>query len=130
MLGHAKFTIALNLETTNEQRRQMFALYQEAFGATMLSEGTPPDGDDIHIMMDVCGLEILLGPGNQVGRGLDNALVCEVRFDDERDFRRAYDALSREARSHAVEGPYPWATLLGLLTDKFGLGWALYYNEK
>jgi len=124
-----QFTMAFNIKTTNEERYQIFELYQEAFGATKLSEGTPPDGDDIHIMMDIFGFEILLGPGSEDGRGMSNPLICEIRFDDETAFHKAYDVLIRESQNHSLEGPYPWATLLGLVTDKFGIGWALYYNE-
>ena len=34
-----------------------------------------------------------------------------------------------ESKSHALEGPFPWAARSGLVEDKFGVGWALYYNE-
>ena len=129
MSNGPKFTMAFNISTTNEDRLAIFDLYHRAFGATKLSEGTPPDSDDLHIMMEIFGFEILLGPGSDTGRGLNNPLVLEARFDDERDFRRAYDVLVDEAQNHSLEGPYPWATLLGLVTDKFGMGWALYYNK-
>ena len=130
MLGNAKFTMAFNINTTNEERIEIFELYQRAFGAKKLSEGTPPDSDDLHIMIDIYGFEILLGPGSEVGKGMNNELICEVRFDDEKDFRKAYDVLIEEGQNYSLEGPFPWATLLALVTDKFGIGWALYYNEK
>ena len=41
----------------------MFQFYQNAFHARKTYEGTPPDSDDIHIMMDICGVENLIGPG-------------------------------------------------------------------
>ena len=125
----AKFTMAFNVNLTNEQRIEAFELYQRAFGAKKLWEGTPPEGDDIHIMMDIFGFEILLGPGSEVGKGMSNPLICEVRFDDESEFRKAYGVLIEEAQNHSLEGPFPWATLLALVTDKFGIGWALYYHE-
>jgi uncharacterized glyoxalase superfamily protein PhnB len=78
---------------------------------------------------DIFGTQILLGPGSEPGKGLQNDIICEARYDDEQEFRRAYDILKKEARSHALEGPYPWAKLLALVTDKFGVGWALYYEE-
>jgi len=125
-----KFTMAFNINTTNEDRIAAFELYQQAFGAKKLYECTPPNGDDIHIMMDIYGFEILLGPGSETGKGMNNALICEIRFGDENEFRRAYDVLVKEGQNHSLEGPYPWAALLGLVTDKFGIGWALYYNEE
>jgi uncharacterized glyoxalase superfamily protein PhnB len=83
-------------------------------------------------MMEIYGLEILLGPGGgKTGTGFDNILNCEVRFDNETEFRTAYDVLVKEdSKSHSLDGPFPWADLLGLVVDKFGIGWALYFNEK
>ncbi len=129
MPEYPKFTMSFGIGPTNRERIEAFELYHQAFNAKKLSEGTPPDGDDIHIMMEIYGLEILLGPGGKAGTGLDNALNCEVRYDNESDFRRAYDILSKEAQNCSLEGPYPWATLLGLISDKFGIGWALYYEK-
>lgn len=48
---------------------------------------------------------------------------------DLRAFRQAYDEISKDAQSRHIEDPYPWAALLGLVVDKSGIGWALYYNE-
>jgi uncharacterized glyoxalase superfamily protein PhnB len=124
-----QFTLSFNLNLTNDERLAMFELYQKAFNARKTYEGTPPNSDDIHIMMDICGVEILVGPGGATGKGFDNPIGCEVRFTDKIEFDKAYSALILEAKSHSLEGPYPWATLLGLVEDKFGVGWALYYNE-
>ena len=50
-------------------------------------------------------------------------------------YQRAFKAkkllneIGKEAQSYHTEGPYPWAAILGLVVDKFGIGWALYYNE-
>ena len=41
-------------------------------------EGTPPDSDDIHIMMDIYGVENLIGPGVAPGSG--NSICCEIGF--------------------------------------------------
>ena len=130
MKEYPKFTMSFSIGSTNKERLDAFVLYQKAFHAKKLWEGTPPNGNDIHITMEIYGLEILLGPGGKIGTGFDNVLNCEILYDDENEFRKAYDALICGSRSHSLEGPYPWATLLGLVTDKFGIGWALYYNEK
>ncbi|RPJ52171.1 MAG: hypothetical protein EHM21_00865 [Chloroflexi bacterium] len=121
--------LAFNIKTTNEERIDAFELYQRAFNAKKISESTPPGGDDIHIMMDFNGFEILLGPGSVIGKGLDNAIICEIHFDNENDFRKAYDVLIEEGQNNSLEGPFPWATLLALVTDKFSVGWALYFHE-
>ena len=78
--------------------------------------------------MEIYGLEILLGPGTTIGKGLGNTIICEIRFNNEHDFRKAYDVLIQEGQNYSLDGPYPWATLLALVTDKFGVGWALYFN--
>ncbi len=128
MSEYPKFTMAFNISTTNEERQEVFELYQQAFNAKKLSEETPPESGEVHMMLDIYGFEILLGPGGETGRGMNNPLICEIRFDDEKEFRRAYDVLTKEGQNSSLEGPYPWATLLALVTDKFGIGWALYYN--
>lgn len=130
MSKYPQFTMSFNIGLSNKERIEAFELYQKAFNAKKLSESTPPNGNDIHIMMEIYGLEILIGPGSVAGTGFESALSCEIRFDKEDDFRKAYDEIRKDAQSQSIEGPYPWATLLGLVIDKFGIGWALYYNEQ
>lgn len=129
MSGKTRFTISFNYNLTNDERIAMSEFYQKAFNAKKTYEGTPLDSDEIHIMLDVYGVGILIGPGEAVGRGLKDPICCEVRFSDENEFNKAYEALSGGCKSQRIEGPYPWATRLGLIEDKFGVGWALYYNE-
>ncbi len=121
-----RFTLAYNINITNEERLELFNLYQRAFGAKKLSQ----EGEDIHIMMEIYGTGILLGPGGEDYKSTNNKVIFEARFDDEKDFRKAYEVLIEEGQNYSLEGPYAWATLLGLVTDKFGIGWALYFNEK
>ena len=124
-----KFGMAFNIGSTNEERIEAFDMYHKAFNAVKTGEGTPPDGNDIHISMTINGFEILLAPGGKVDKIIENAMCCEINFDNENDLRKAYDVLSNGALNCSLEGPFPWATLLGLVVDKFGIAWALYYNE-
>jgi len=134
----AKFTMSIGIGSTNdnphdnEERLAAFALYQKAFNAKKVGEDGPPEYEDIHIYMEIHGTWIMLGPaGGKVGTGFDGVVCCEVRFDDEGEFRTAFDALvNADCKSHKIEGPYPWADSLGLVVDRFGIPWALYYNEK
>ena len=64
MDGSPKFTIAFNIRTTNEDRLEMCDLYQKAFHAKKLSQETPPDGNDIHIMMEFAVLILPRVTGN------------------------------------------------------------------
>lgn len=130
MAEYPKFKMAFSIGSTNEERIEAFELYQQAFNARKISESTPPDGDDIHIMMEINGFEILLGPGGKVEKVLENAMTCEIHFDNENDLRKAYDVLVQEGQNYSLGGPYPWATVLALVTDKYGIGWAFYFHEK
>ena len=58
-------------------------------------EGYSSDSDDIHIMMDIYGVENLIGPGSARQR---NSICCEIRFTDENEFCRAYGILTQESK--------------------------------
>ena len=128
-MGKPFFRLSFSIGPTNDERYGALALYEEAFGAKMLSVSTPPDGGDAHILMNVHGLEILISPGKAPQTGEENRLWCEVHYDDRAEMMRAYEALTHECISQSLEGPYPWATALGLVTDRYGISWALYYHE-
>lgn len=129
MQRYPRFTMCFSIGPSNRDRAEAFALYQRAFGARKIAESAPPGGGDLHIMMEICGTEILIGPGSTPGTGFENALNCEIRFDREDAFFAAYHAIGQGARSRTLEGPYPWAERLGLVVDKYGIGWALYWNR-
>lgn len=128
MPQYPKMKLAFNIGSTNGERIEAFELYHKAFGAVKIAESTPPDGDELHILMEINGFEILLAPGGKVQKVPENAVTCEMHFDREHDLHKAYDALAREGRNCSLEGPYPWATVLALVTDKFGVAWALYFH--
>ena len=123
-----KFAMAFNIGATNAERIEAFALYQRAFHAKKISEAIPPEGGDLHIVMEVAGLRILLVPGGTVEKTTENAMCCELTYDCESELRSSYRILAEQALRCSLEGPYPWATLLGLVVDKFGVCWALYFN--
>ena len=127
MSKNTRFTMSFAIHGPNDRRREAFGLYQEAFGAK--KNGESYAGDVVHIMMEVYGVGILIGPGDRPAMGFESSFNCEVRFTDEKAFQKAYEVLSREGGECRLEGPYPWATRLGLLTDKFGIPWALYLND-
>ncbi len=123
-----KFAIAFNIGKTNEERNEAFAMYQKAFSAVKLWESPAPGCEDLHIGMELGGINVLLAPGGKVEKTTENAMCCEFSFDNEEELRNAYDILSVDALSYSLEGPFPWAQLLGLVVDKFGVCWALYFR--
>jgi len=129
MSEYPKFKMAFSIGNTNEERIEAYEMYQKAFNAVKIDEGTPPDSDDIHISIEINGFEILLAPGGKVEKITENAMCCEIHFDNSDDLRKAYDILRKDSRQHSLDGPFEWAVLLALVTDKFGICWALYYNE-
>lgn len=127
MASTARFGVSFSIGPTNQERADAYALYHQAFGAKLISESTPPGGGDLHIMMDLQGISILIGPGS--GDDADQKIVPEMRYQNEDEFWQAYHALIQGARKVSLEGPYPWADHLALITDQFGIFWALYYNK-
>ena len=99
MGAYPKFPMSFSIGPSNKERIEAFELYQRAFKA------------------------------KSMGTGFQGVLCCEVRYDKKEDFWEAYKEIGKEAQSYHTEGPYPWAAILGLVVDKFGIGWALYYNE-
>ena len=41
-----------------------------------------------------------------------------------------FNEIGKEAQSYHTEGPYPWAAILGLVVDKFGIGWLYTITNK
>lgn len=115
-------SLAFNITSNNEDRIEACEFYQKAFGAIKTGESTPPDGDDIHITMQINGFNILLAPGGE--KNEEHIVNPELMFDNENDLRRAYDVLIQEGRNYSI-GSYPWAPVGALVTDKYGVTWWL-----
>ena len=129
MSMYPRFGIALGISGGNKNIIEACEMYQKAFNAIKTGEGTPSDSDDLHITIEINGFQILLGPGDKVEKVLESVICCEVHFDNENDLRKAYDVLIKDSMYNSIDGPFEWATLLGVVTDKFGVRWALYFNE-
>ena len=66
MSKYPKFKMSFGIGSTNEERIEAFEMYQKAFNAIKIWEGTPPNGGDIHFTISINEFEILLGPGSAV----------------------------------------------------------------
>lgn len=123
MSEYPKFSLAFNIASNNKDRLKAFELYQETFGAIKTWEaGNAPSGNDIHIGMQINGINFMLGPGGE--KNEEHIVTIELMFDNENDLRRAYDILIKEGRNYSI-GSYPWAPTGALVTDKYGVTWWL-----
>lgn len=125
MPDYPKFSVAFEIASSDEDRRQAFALYQKAFGARKISEFSPggPNAQNLHIMMEINGFEILLHPSRE--KRTNGAVNCQLRFDREDDVRKAYEVLIREGKDYSMSS-YPHAPVSALVTDQYGVGWWLH----
>jgi uncharacterized glyoxalase superfamily protein PhnB len=113
----------------NERRMEAFALYEHALGAVKLDESTPPNGEDLHITMSVNGMNIMLGPGEPPEKLVNNLVGIELNYDNAEALHKAYDILSKEGSNCEAPHTTDWGCeCFALVTDKFGVQWALYYN--
>lgn len=120
-----KFSVSFDISGSNEERVEAFKLYQRAFNAIKTVESIPPDSHDIHIVMEINGFEILLGPGPE--KGINDVFCCRVQYDneDEGGLRKAYEILIQEGKDYYI-GSYPWAPLGAYVKDKYGVRWWLF----
>ena len=88
MSKYPQFSVSFSIGPTNKERLEAFEIYRRAFKAKKVSESTPPDCDDIHIMMDIYGTEILIGPGNVAGTGTKRPKVNVVGWNRATIFSR------------------------------------------
>jgi uncharacterized glyoxalase superfamily protein PhnB len=123
MSKYPQFSLAVNLCDNNIERIEAFELYKKVFNAKKISESYPPDGSDIHIVMEINGFVILLAPGEKEAH--NSMITCQLKFENENNLRRAYDLLIQEGRDYSI-GSYPWAAIGALVTDKYGITWWLY----
>jgi len=122
---HPHFSICFHGLGSDENTRAAFALYEEAFGATKTWEGQPYDSgpENLHIGMEINGFGFLLK--TQGGKHPGDRIGCQMHFASEADWRRAYDALTREGSDYSTQS-WPHAPISGVVTDKFGVGWWLH----
>ena len=119
------FSICFSGYGSDEAPKEAFTLYEEAFGAIKTWEEQPYGSGpgNLHIGMEINGYEFLLKTqGNPCPGGKIN---CQMLFNNENDWRKAYDTLTRDGSDYSTQS-WPHAPISGVVTDKFGVLWWLH----
>jgi len=122
---YPRFSVCFEGYGSDEATQEAFALYEEAFGATKTWEEQPYGSGpgNLHIGMEVNGFDFLLKTQGEERPG--GLISCQMHFGSEADWRRAYDALTREGSDYSTQS-WPHAPVSGVVTDKFGVFWWLH----
>lgn len=131
----------------NGNTREAFAFYEQALGATrqtlmswadmpapaMPSEGcgdgsAPPAGDGImHACLLLPGGAMLMAGDVLPGMPYDGfkGVMVALQFDTIDEANTAFHALSQGGQMTMPMAPSFWAKCFGMVTDRFGLSWAV-----
>jgi len=94
-------------------------LYCEAFDAEKTSEDTIPGASEwIGINIKLFNFGIFVQSVYDAPRG-----GCCVHFDNEKDLRKAYNLLSKDAEEFNLHLDWHWTPLSATVVDKFGVNW-------
>jgi PhnB protein len=125
--------------------RDAFAFYEQALGGTiqaMMSyadmpqpaagdagcDGPPPSGDGImHACLVLPGGAMLFAGDTPPGTPCEGmkGLMLALQFDTVDEAQSAFHALSQGGRVTMPMAPAFWARTFGMLTDRFGVSWAV-----
>jgi PhnB protein len=126
--------------------REAFAFYEQALGATIQTlmsyadmpappagetgcgDGMPPSGDGImHGCLLLPGGAMLMAgdmPPGMPYEGMKGVMLA-LQFDSVDEAHSAFEALSQGGRVTMPLAPTFWARTFGMLTDRFGVSWAV-----
>ena len=126
--------------------REAFAFYEEALGATILTmmryadmpqpaagdagcaDGPPPSGDGImHACLRLPGGALLMAgdvPPGMKDEGIHGVMLA-LQYDTVDEAHSAFHALSQGGQVTMPLAPAFWARTFGMLTDRFGVSWAV-----
>ena len=128
--------------------REAFAFYAKAFGATIetmmsyadmpappadavggCAEGGPPPGGDgiMHACLKLPGGAMIFAgdlPPGMPNEGIKGVMIA-VQYDTVDSAHSAFGALSQGGQVTMPLAPAFWAQCFGMLTDRFGVSWAV-----
>lgn len=126
--------------------RDAFAFYERALGATLqamlrmsdvpasgmtgdgCAEHGAPGGEAImHACLVLPGGAMLFAGDAPPGAGYDGVkgVMLALQYDTVDEARRVFDALSEGGQVTMPLAPAFWARTFGMLTDRFGVSWAV-----
>jgi uncharacterized glyoxalase superfamily protein PhnB len=103
-----------------EDLLKVFEHYKKTFNAALLFTAKGSQDELIHLEMDIMGNKITLAPPLQCGVIKGNTIVLCIKFQQEEALMTAYNVLKDGGQADTLKA-YPWSTLEGYVTDKFGV---------
>lgn len=110
------------------------ALYQKAFGATLIASYPNSDGTFFHAELDIQGEILAVSErnseyaikGDETITG--NAMQFCFHYGEGNDdmVRKAYEVLRKDAKILMPLAPCEWSSLMTDLIDKYGIRWCLF----
>jgi len=100
-----------------------YELYHEAFGVEKVSEDYP--GGAAHIGIEVNNFFILLRQEEEPVADKYPLQGCCVRFENEKELRKAYDLLTQAGKDYSLHADWEWTPLSAFVTDKYSISWML-----
>ena len=103
------------------------ALYQKAFGATLVAEYKNGNGSYDHAELDVFGQIVALSE-TQEGSVTGNVMQFCLHLGEGKEgiVKKAYDVLKDNARIDHPPGPVGYSPCQFVLIDKFGVNWCVF----
>ncbi|WP_142713318.1 VOC family protein [Fodinibius sediminis] len=129
--------------TFKGRTEKAFNFYQSVFGGDLqidrysdLDDNMGAVGDDLNLVANAAlslgagttlfGSDILDSTDQNLTKGTNFYINLET--DTEKETRRLFDRLSAEGEVQMPLEQTGWAKKFGMLRDKFGIGWMLYYT--
>ena len=120
------FSLGFDVARNDKEILEVFAFYEEAFGAIKLSQFVPYN-THIHIIMEIHGIEVLLNQDPDFDNSKrHNGGLWD--FDNDEDLKKTIDVLSQDAIEVYMHSWEHWP-ICAFITDKYGVRWALHNND-
>lgn len=118
-----KYSMGFDCVHNDEEMMEAFSFYQEAFGANKIAEFSPGGPNNLHIIMEICGIEVLL---HSVEYGKERIQDGGIwAYEDEESLWHTIKILSKDAQKIRMDS-WPHWPIAAFITDKYGIAWTLH----